>query len=158
MLRSLGSGGGLDLVAVYLNEKFNIPIGRFSFMFNTALFTISLPILGLDMVMLSFIQVFISSSVMDSVINMFNQRKIVMISKAKGQESCNEIIDKAGRATILPAYGGFSHEAKEVVMTVTTNFTLRYLEDMVFGIDPEALFTVLNSYYVTGAQYPRESK
>ena len=158
MLRTFGSGGGLDLLAVFLNERFNLPIGRFSFFFNGALFLFSVTTISLDFIILSFIQVFLSSTVTDYVLRMFNQRKIVLIITNKGQEICNAITEKAGRATLWPAYGGYSHEAREIVMTVTTNFTLRYLEDIVFSLDPQALFAVENSFYVSGAQFPRKSR
>jgi uncharacterized membrane-anchored protein YitT (DUF2179 family) len=155
MLRSLGSGGGIDFLAVYLNRKLNIPIGRFAFFVNACIFLASITTISLDMVIVSFIMVFISSSATDYVLRMFNQRKIVFVVTSRGQEICDAIIAGAGRATILPAYGGYSHEAKEVVMTVTTNFTLRHLEDMVYAIDPHALFAVENTFYVSGSQYPR---
>lgn len=38
MLRTLGSGGGTDIVAVLLKERWNIPIGQFNFIFNVLLF------------------------------------------------------------------------------------------------------------------------
>ncbi len=158
MLRTLGSGGGLDLVGVYLNQRWNIPLGRFFFLFNACLFLTSVTTIALDMVVVSFIQVFISSAATDYVLRLFNQRKLVFIVTGKGQEICSAILESAGRATIIPAYGGYSHEAKEVVMTVTTNFTLRNLEEMVYTIDPQALFAVENTFYVSGAQYPRQSR
>jgi uncharacterized membrane-anchored protein YitT (DUF2179 family) len=158
MLRTLGSSGGLDLVGVYINQKWNIPIGRFTFGFNALLFLVSATTIPLDLIIVSFIQVFISSSTLDYVLQMFNQRKMVFIITGKGQEVCYSIIETAGRATILPAYGGYSHESKEVVMTVTTNFTLRDLEDLVHEIDPDAFFAVENTFYVSGRQYPRKDR
>lgn len=158
MLRSYGSGGGLDIVGVFLNQKFNLAIGNFAFMFNAVLFLFSLATISLDMVLLSFIMVFISSNITDYVLRAFSQRKIVLIVTSKGQEICNQIINNGGRATIMPAYGGYSHEAREVVLTIITNFTLRALEDIVFTEDPDALFAVENTFYVASPQYPRDSR
>ena len=158
MLRSLGSSGGTDLVGVYLNQKWNIPVGRVSLAFNAVLFLGSISTISLDLVMVSLIEVFIAANTTDYVVRLFNQRKMVFIVTGKGQEICNAILDNAGRATILPAYGGYSHEPKEVVMTITNNFALRYLEDMVYSIDPHALFAVENTFYVTGSQYPRKKR
>ena len=158
MLRSLGSSGGTDLVGVYLNMKWNIPVGRVSLAFNAALFLGSISTISLDLVIVSLIEVFISANTTDYVMRLFNQRKMVFIVTGKGQEICNAILEKSGRATILPAYGGYSHESKEVVMTVTNNFALRYLEDTVFSIDPQALFAVENTFYVSGTQYPRKKR
>lgn len=158
MLRSLGSSGGTDLIGVYLNRKWNIPVGRFSLAFNATLFLSSISAISLDLVIVSLIVVFISSHTTDYVVRLFNQRKMVFIITGKGQEICNAIVAGRGRATIMPAYGGYSHEPKEVVMTITNNFSLRYLEDLVFSIDSHALFAVESTFYVAGAQYPRRSR
>lgn len=158
MLRSLGSSGGTDLVGVYLNQKWNLPVGRVSLAFNAALFLGSISAISLDLVIVSLIEVFISANTTDYVVRLFNQRKMVFIVTGKGQEICNAILANQGRATILPAYGGYSHEPKEVVLTITNNFALRYLEDTVYSIDPQALFAVENTFYVVGSQYPRKSR
>ena len=42
MLRTLGSGGGLDLIGVILNKRWNIGIGRFNFCFNAVMFLASM--------------------------------------------------------------------------------------------------------------------
>lgn len=157
MLRTLGSGGGLDLLGVYLNKRWNIPIGQFFFTFNSALFLFSTYTIALDLVIVSFIQIFISSSATDYVLRLFNQRKMVMIITSRGQDICNAIIATQGRATIVPAYGGYSHDPKEVVMTITNNYTLSNLENMVVSIDPQAMVIVENTFSVSGAQYPRKS-
>lgn len=158
MLRSLGSSGGTDLIGVYLNEKWSIPVGRFSLAFNGVLFLSSITTISLDLVIVSLIVVFISANTTDYVVRLFNERKMVFIITSKGQEICNAIIGQRGRVTILPAYGGYSHEAKEVVMTITNNVALRNLENLVYNIDPQALFAVENTFYVTGSQYPRKAR
>ncbi len=158
MLRTLGSGGGLDLIGVYLNQKWNITIGRFLFMFNAVLFSLSAFTMSLDLVIVSFIQVFVSSSTVDYVLQLFNERKMVFIITKNGQEVCNGIIAAQGRATLIPAYGGYSHDAKEIVVTITNNFVLKNLEELVFSLDPHALFVVENTFYVSGSQYPRKKK
>ena len=41
-LHSFGSVGGSDIIAIILNQKFNIRIGRYFFYFNLVLFSLSL--------------------------------------------------------------------------------------------------------------------
>lgn len=158
MLRTLGSSGGLDLIGVYLNQKWNIPIGRFLFAFNAALFSLSAFTISLDLVIVSFIQVFVSASTVEYVLKLFNERKMVFIITKNGQAVCNGIIAAQGRATLIPAFGGYSHDAKEIVITITNNFVLKNLEELVFSIDPNALFVVENTFYVSGSQYPAKKK
>ncbi len=158
MLRTRGSGGGLDLVTVHINQKWNIPVGTSTFAFNSILFSSSLAIISIDLVIVSFIQIFIAKQVLNYVVGLFNQRKIVWIVTNKGQEMCYAIAEQGGRTTIVPAYGGYSHDAREIIMTVTTNTTLRNLEELVFKQDPQAIFSVEDTFYVSGGQYKKERK
>lgn len=158
MLRTRGSSGGLDLIAVYIYQKWNIQVGSSIFAFNVFLFSLSLTTISVDLVIISFIQIFIVKQVTNYVMTLFNQRKMVFVVTSKGQEICYAIAEQGGRTTILPAYGGYSHEAKEIVMTITTNATLRSLEELVFRYDPQAIFSVENTFYVAGGQYRKELK
>ncbi|MDE5681754.1 MAG: YitT family protein, partial [Mailhella sp.] len=92
------------------------------------------------------------------VVGMFNQRKMVVIITNKGQELCREIAKYGGRTTLLPAYGGYSHEAKEIVITITAKTMIKFLEELVFRHDPHAMFTVEDTFYAVGGQYRRISK
>ena len=80
MLRSLGSGGALDIVSVFLRNKWNIQIGQFMLCFNCVVFALGF-MLGydLDHVMASIIMIFISANLLDYVLGMFNHRKMVLI-------------------------------------------------------------------------------
>ncbi len=158
MLRTRGSSGGLDIVTVYIFQKWNIPNGTSSFIFNTVLFSLSLASIPIDLVIISFIQIFIVKEVTNYVVALFNQRKMVWIVTSKGQELCYAIAELGGRTTLMPAFGGYSHDVREVVMTITTTTALRQLEEMVFKHDPLAIFSVEDTFYVAGGQYKKERK
>ena len=77
-LHSLGSSGGNDVIAVLLNQKFNIRMGTFFFGFNLILFGLSLGILDVDRVLYSLVMSFVTAQMLDYVLTFFNQRKIVL--------------------------------------------------------------------------------
>jgi len=157
-LRTLGSGGGLDVVGVILNRKWNIGVGRFAFCFNAVLFACAGWTIALDMVIVSFIQVFISSSTLEYVLRLFNQRKLVYVVTENGEELCEAILAEGySGATLLKGKGAYSGDPREIIMTVTNNILLRKLEALVYDIDPHALFIVENTFYVSGAKYPRKN-
>lgn len=56
-------------------------------------------------------------------------------------------------ATLLRAKGAHSGREKEMVMTVTNNLQLKRLEEKVFGVDPNALFIVENTFHVIGSSF-----
>lgn len=156
ILRSLGSGGGADVIAVYLFQKYNLGIGRFYLIVNGCIFTASAFILNLDLIIASMIMVFISSVSIDKVLSLFSERKLVLIVSNKTPLIAEEIsrtLHQGG--TFLHGHGMFTRSQKDVLMAVTNNIQLRRLEEIVFKYDENALFIVENTFSVLGANFSR---
>jgi uncharacterized membrane-anchored protein YitT (DUF2179 family) len=154
ILRSRGSGGGLDIIAIILNRRYNLGIGKFFMIYNVFLFLVLFSQYHTDLVIASIILTFISSISLEQVLALFNQRKIVYILSDKHLEIINNLnqIMQQG-ATLLEARGAYSGRSKQMIMTVTNNLQLRRLENNVFDIDPDALFIVENSFNVIGSKF-----
>lgn len=154
ILRSIGSGGGLDVIAIILNQKFNIGIGKFFIVFNLCLFSVALIFYDVDLVIASFILTFISSATLEYVLALFNKRKIVYIISDLGAEIVETIkTDLKQGATIIGAKGAYSGKDKQLLMTITNNLQVKRLEERVFNVDPNALFIVENSFDVIGSGF-----
>ncbi len=154
ILRSLGSGGGLDIIAVILYQKYNLGIGRFFFLFNLLLFTYSLFYMNTDLVIASMILVFISSTMIDYTLSIFSQRKVVYIISTQYQEIAHTIMTKLKHgATIIKAEGAYSGKERNMLMTITNNVQLKRLEEVVFTIDADAMFIVENTFNVIGSAF-----
>ena len=145
-----GTGTGL--------KRWNIGIGRFNFCFNAVMFLASMATISLDMVIVSFIQVFVASATIEYALRMGSQRKMVYVVTDRGEALCEAIIAEGyGGATVLKGKGAYSGGDREIILTVTNNIMLRRLENLVFAIDDKALFIVENTFYVSGTRYPRKS-
>lgn len=157
MLRTLGSGGGTDIIAILLKERWNIPIGQFNFIFNCALFLCGGFRLSLDIIVASIIMLFISSTTLEYVLGVFNRRKLVLIISGRGEEIGEAILatEKFG-VTMVRGKGVYSGTDRELLLTVTNNVVLKRLETLVYSIDPHALFIVENTFYVSGGQFARK--
>jgi uncharacterized membrane-anchored protein YitT (DUF2179 family) len=154
ILRSLGSGGGLDIIAVILYQKYNLGIGRFFFLFNLVLFAYSLFQMNTDLVIASMILVFISSTMVDYTLSIFSQRKVVYIISEKYQDIAQVILKDLKRgATIIKAEGAYSGKERNMLMTITNNVQLKRLEEVVFTIDADAMFIVENTFNVIGSTF-----
>lgn len=154
IFRSRGSSGGLDIVALFLNRKFNIGVGKFFLTFNSVLFLFLASTYKPDVVISSIILTFTSSLMIDQVITMFNQRKIVYILSEKYEEIVRSItMEMKIGATLINVQGAYSGKKKQMVMTITNNLQLKKLEDTVFGIDEHALFIAENSFNVLGSSF-----
>lgn len=156
VLRSLGSNGGLDVIAVILNQKYNIGIGKVYFAFNLILFSLSFTILENDLVIASMISVFVCSLTIDYCLSMFNQRKMVFIVSEQPEEIADRVMTslKIG-TTMMPAVGAYKKQRRTVLMIVINNIQLKRLEEIVFTADEYALFIVENTFSVLGSTFSR---
>lgn len=156
VLRSLGSNGGIDIVAIILNQKYNIGIGKVFFGFNLVLFTLSFASLDNDLVIASLIAVFVCSIAVDYALSLFNQRKLAFIISEKPEAIADQVMTslKTG-TTMMPAVGSYHKKEKTVLMVVINNIQLKRLEEIVFTIDDYALFIVENTFSVLGSTFSR---
>ncbi len=156
ILRSLGSGGGLDIIAVWLFQNFNIGVGKVYFAFNAGLYLFCLTTMPLDLVIVSLIMVFISSVIVEHTLALFSQRKVVFIISDHSDSIAQAILDSMKQsATFLRGMGAFSKREKNVLMTVVNNIQLKKLEEITFTHDPHALFIVENTFSVLGSSFSR---
>lgn len=158
MLRSLGSAGGTDIIAILIRHRWNVPIGQFNFLFNVTLFLFAILNMALDLIIASIVMMFISSNTLEYVLSMFNRRKLVLVISARGEEIGEAILatERYG-VTMLRGKGAYSGTDREILLTVTTNVAIKRLETLVYSIDPHALFLVENTFYVSGGQFARQS-
>ena len=60
--------------------------------------------------------------------------------------------------TLLRGKGAYSGTDKEILLTITNNVALKRLENLVYSVDPRALFVVENTFYVSGGQFARRDR
>ena len=156
VLRSLGSNGGTDIIGVILNQRFNIPIGRFFFAFNLVLFSVGFGIRELDSMLYSVAMSFLTAQVMDYCLSMFNQRKMVLVISEKTSDIAPQVLEKLKRgATFLDGRGAYSGGARKILMTVVHNLQLKRMEEIVFSIDPDAFMITENTFNVLGKGFSK---
>jgi uncharacterized membrane-anchored protein YitT (DUF2179 family) len=156
ILHSLGSAGGNDVIAVILNQRFNIRIGTFFFAFNIGLLGLSLEHLPVDLVLFSLAMSFVTSQVIDYILNFSNQRKMALIVSDQSSRIATEILSRLERgATLLEGRGAYTGRKKEVLLTVINNYQLKRLEELVFSIDDQAFVIMGNTLNVLGKGFSR---
>ncbi|BBO68452.1 membrane protein [Desulfosarcina alkanivorans] len=156
ILHSLGSAGGMDIVAIILNQKFNVRMGTFYFAFNIVLFAFSFGFLEADLVLYSLFMSFISSQTLDYVLTIFNQRKMVIIISDCNDRISREIHSRLRRGvTFLNGSGAYTGRDKKIILTVIHNYQLKRLEEAALSIDPEAFIITENTFNVLGRGFSR---
>jgi uncharacterized membrane-anchored protein YitT (DUF2179 family) len=156
MLRTLGSAGGTDILAIWLNQKYNLRIGQFNFLFNLAVFAAGLAFYEATLVLYSIILSYTNSKVMDYFLALFNQRKMVLIISDKSDAIAHDIIHTLRRgATFLHGAGAYTGKSKRVILTITNTVQIKRLEELVFSHDANAFFVVENTFNVLGEGFSR---
>lgn len=154
ILRSLGSGGGMDVIAIILNQRFNLGIGRFYLIFNAVLFGFFLHFFTPDQFIASLIVVFLSSATIEYMLTLFNARKIALIISNQNHTIADELLGRYNQtSTFIKGFGAFSRKEQDILMTITNNMMLKQLENLVFSHDPNALFVVENTFNVIGSTF-----
>ncbi len=150
-LHSLGSAGGNDIIAIILHQKFNIRMGTFYMVFNLVLFAFSFSVLNTDLVLYSLALSFVIAQVLDHVLTISNQRKLVLIISDRADEITRVITDRLHRGvTFLNGSGAYTGRPKKVILTVVHNYQIKRLEDAVFRLDENAFVIMGNTFNVLG--------
>lgn len=158
-LRSLGSLGGTDILAIILSQRYNVRPGQTNFIFNFLVFGLGLALFSLDEVLYSLAMVFVSAWVMEYFLGMFNQRRLVLIISDKPEEIARRILNEMRRGcTFLHGRGAYTGKEREVVMTVVNNVQVKRLEELVFTTDPNAFTIVESTLNVLGQGFSERKK
>ena len=154
VLRSLGSAGGVDILAIYSNQKFGLRPGLTGFFVNSMVIMTGAYFFGLQIALYTMIYVFTSSKTLDAVLTGFNQRLSTIVISDKYREIAEEIFKKVNRgATFLKAQGAYTGNPREVIFTITTLTELPKLKNVIFSIDPEAFVVVNSTLEVIGKRH-----
>lgn len=158
-LRSLGSVGGTDIIAIILYERYNFRVGQVNFAFNLLVFAAGLFFLDVNDVLYSLAMVFIVAAVVEYFLGMFNQRQMVIIISARHAEIAEAVKTQVRRGvTLLHGLGAYSGQPKEVILTVIHNIQLKRLEEIIYRIDPQAFTIVGNTLNVLGKGFSQRKQ
>ena len=151
LLRSLGSAGGMDILAVILLKKFSIRLGTTSLAFNVILMLTAVFRVPLEMVLYTLIYIYVSGYFVNLVVIGFSQRKAVMIISEKWPELSSEIMNKLGRGLIvLHGQGGYSGKQQKILYSIIPFQGLSRFKTLIHRVDPQAFVVITETSEVMG--------
>jgi uncharacterized membrane-anchored protein YitT (DUF2179 family) len=154
ILRSLGSAGGLDILAVYLGKRFGLRPGAVFMAANGLILLVGAYFFNIELVLYSLIYVYTNSRVVDLVVSGFNRRKALLIVSRESAKIAHDILHRVNRGvTYLKGTGAYTGEELEVIFTVTTLTELPRMKDIVFNMDPDAFMVVNDTLEVLGKRH-----
>jgi uncharacterized membrane-anchored protein YitT (DUF2179 family) len=151
LLRSLGSGGGLDILGVILLKRFSVRIGTTVMGFNALLLLACLFRFNLEVVLYTLIYFFVTTQLVNVVVTGLNQRKAVMVVSPQWQAIAREIMETMQRGvTIVNGEGGYTGQEQRILYSVITFQELSRFKELVREHDPQAFLVVTETLEVMG--------
>ncbi|MGE5450071.1 MAG: YitT family protein [Methanomassiliicoccales archaeon] len=150
-LRSKGSTGGLDIVAVIVRRFWGYNFGTVSFAVNLIVLGIMLVTSTIELTLFSAIGIFVSSQVIDWVQNGTNVSKTALIVTGMADDIAHEIMHDLNRGcTLLSGTGAYTGEARDIIMVTVGITQMPRLREIVFQLDPHAFITINETIEVYG--------
>ena len=147
-----GSTGGTDIITMVIRKKYsNFDIGQVGFAFNLIIVTVSIFIFGLPRALYTLISMFITSTILDKVLNGFTSKKLLLILTEKEDDIINYVIKDMNRGiTALMAEGGYTRDKKRLLYVAVTTSQMMSLKTKILRVDPKAFITIIDVSEVKG--------
>lgn len=151
VFRSRGSMGGVDIIAVAIKRKSGVNISTISLLINVIIVFIGLFINRIEIAMYTLITMYISSVVINRVIEGFDRKKLLFIVTEKEKEVSTMIMNELGRGvTYFYGEGAYTGERKNIIYCIVTLNQIIKVKKMVEDLDPTSLMSVIDVSEVQG--------
>jgi uncharacterized membrane-anchored protein YitT (DUF2179 family) len=147
ILRSSGTTGGSEVIAVILNKLYSISVSAANLIINVIVIGFYyLFFRSLDNVLYTLIFIMVNAKTMDMVFKSLGKRKAVMIISDKWKEILNELMSDSGiGATLLSAKGGYKGSEKTVLYSIVKNHQLGILRAVTMRNDPHGFIAIMET-------------
>ncbi|WP_026671613.1 YitT family protein [Alkalihalobacterium bogoriense] len=147
VVKSGGAVDGTEMIAIWAQKRFHIPISTFLLAINALILTGAAFVFSLEQAMFSIAVFYIVSKMIDFVLDGLNQGKSVMIISDKPHEIGELLVRESDvQITYLYGQGGYTGDERLIIYCITNRFMYPKLKEVVLSVDPTA---VLEASYVT---------
>lgn len=142
-LRSGGSGGGLDIVGVYVSTKYkNFSVGKISILINLFVYAICALMFSFEVFIYSVIYAAVFSVTLDKFHYQNIMIQVTIFTKVEGIQK--PIMEQLYRGiTEWKGDGAYTHEETNILCTAISKYEIPILRKIVLGLDPKA-FIIYN--------------
>ncbi|MDA2422826.1 YitT family protein [Bacillus cereus] len=150
-----GAIDGSEMLAVWMNKHFNVPISTFLLAVNAVIFIFVAILFSIEQAMFSLAIFYIVTKMIDFILDGINQGKSVMIISGKNKEIGDLLMKELQLSvTYLHGEGGFLGEHKRIIYCITNRFIYPKMKDLVLSVDPAAIIEASYSTETTGVKHP----
>lgn len=140
VIRFGGAIDGSEMLAVWANQKFKIPVSTFLMSINIIVLVVTAIVLSIESAMFSLIVIYMMTKLVDLILDGFNQGRSIIVMSNKIEDIGNHIVNNLGISiTYLQGYGGYSGNESKVILCITDKFTYPTLKRNILDIDSNAI-------------------
>lgn len=150
ILRAASTTGGMDIVGVYFSKKSTrLSVGKITLAVNLTVYCISGLLFGPETMIYSTIYSAINTFIMDRI---HLQNICTTATVITQKEGLNEHIIKETKhgSTVWNAYGGYTKNNSQVILTVISKYQKRLMTRMIKEYDPNAFIIYNDNTNVNG--------
>lgn len=151
------SSGGTDLIGAIFNRRFNIPLHICLFVADFLVVALSAKLFGLELALYATFAIMIQSFGLDYFIQGFGRKVAIVVVSDRYEDINSMLINKYERGvTIFKAEGGYLHEDRKVIMTVTSFRLYPKIQKDILDIDDKAFMFTYSISEVLGEGFTFE--
>jgi uncharacterized membrane-anchored protein YitT (DUF2179 family) len=160
MIRNGGSTDGTEVLGIIINRKKGFTVGQVVLVINIFVFSLYGWIFhDWHIALKSMMTYIVAFKMIDLVIVGLDELKSVMIITSKPNELAEVITGEMGLGlTVMYGRGGYSGNAKEILMVIVERLDLSDLKELVLREDSNAFMAVENLHEVVYAKPPKSRK
>ncbi|MBW6463746.1 MAG: YitT family protein [Firmicutes bacterium] len=156
VFRYRGSTGGTSLLSLILAKKWGISPGQAMLWGDLTVLALAVFVFGSEAAMYAALSLFVSVKVIDAILEGLGLAKSVIIITCCGEKINEKLIYELGRGvTWLEGSGGYTREAREVLLCVVTRQQIARLKTIIHKIDPGAFVIIGNATEVHGEGFKK---
>lgn len=153
--------GGSEIGAKLIKKKFPaLPFGTTILMIDLCVVTTGFIVFKeVNAALFSLIVVFLTSSVIDFILDGSSVARVVYIMSAKNEEIKSVLMQKMGRGvTIIRAAGGYTNASMNMVMCAISRNQVPEIKNIVKEYDPSAFVIILHATEIIGLGFADVNK
>lgn len=145
-----GSGGGIDVIAMWAAKKFrNASVGKISLYFNVLLYAVMLFLFDAETVIYSLIFTVVFTLVLDKTHYQNINVRVMIFTKKDGIDRAINV--RTGRGvTKWDGCGAYTKESTQILVSCINKYEVNEMLDLVHSIDPQAFVIVDENVMVSG--------
>ena len=152
VFRTGASTGGMDVPPLIVNKYFGVPVSKMVLVFDALTVLLGFTVYGLEAVLIGLISVWACAYSLDKVLLFGGQeaRSVMIISDSYREitQAIHDFLDRG--TTLLEAEGGYTGDARKIVLSVISKNQYPELVKVVSMIDKNAFIIVTDANEVKG--------